>query len=83
MEFISSYSLLQMTAVAWDMAFLILKDLDDQNDPATWLSCWITRILRDGGQGDPYNIYIQCGLVPLNFWERNSAAHHTVGQPLQ
>lgn len=39
MEFISSYSLLQMTAVTWDMVLLILKDLDDQYDPATWLSC--------------------------------------------
>lgn len=40
MEFISSYSLLSMTAVAWEMVFLILKDLSDQNDPATWLS-WV------------------------------------------
>lgn len=24
--------------MTWDMAFLILKDLDDQNDPATWIS---------------------------------------------
>lgn len=39
MESNSSYSLLQITLMAWDMVFLILKDRSDQNDTVIWISC--------------------------------------------